>query len=44
VIISSDNPKNEDPVLIAEEILSGAKQYSAACTVMIDREEQSGTG
>ncbi|HPX03509.1 MAG TPA: UDP-N-acetylmuramoyl-L-alanyl-D-glutamate--2,6-diaminopimelate ligase [Synergistaceae bacterium] len=44
VIISSDNPKNEDPGLIAEEILSGAKQYSAACTVMIDREEAVGYG
>jgi UDP-N-acetylmuramoyl-L-alanyl-D-glutamate--2,6-diaminopimelate ligase len=44
VIISSDNPKSEDPRMIAEEILSGAKRYSAACTVMVDREEAVGYG
>jgi len=44
VIISSDNPKSEDPRMIAEEILSGAKRYSSACTVMVDREEAVGYG
>ncbi|MDD4160049.1 MAG: cyanophycin synthetase, partial [Synergistaceae bacterium] len=39
VIISSDNPKSEDPAIIASEILSGAKKHSAECNVIIDRNE-----
>ncbi len=37
VIISSDNPKSEDPNSIASEILSGAKKHAAECSIIIDR-------
>jgi len=39
VIISSDNPKSEDPSAIAAEILEGAQKYAAECSVIIDRNE-----
>ncbi len=39
VIISSDNPKSEDPAAIAAEILEGAKKHAAECSVIIDRNE-----
>lgn len=39
VIISSDNPRSEDPSVIAKEVLLGAKKNSAECSVIIDREE-----
>ncbi len=39
VIISSDNPKSEDPLKIAAEIERGVLKHSALCTVVPDREE-----
>ncbi len=39
VIISSDNPKSEDPYQIAAEILQGAEKHPARRTVIIDREK-----
>ena len=39
VIISSDNPKSEDPEAIAAEIFLGAKKHNADCSVIIDRNE-----
>ncbi|MDY9921986.1 MAG: UDP-N-acetylmuramoyl-L-alanyl-D-glutamate--2,6-diaminopimelate ligase [Synergistota bacterium] len=39
VIISSDNPKSEDPADIAAEILEGAKKHAAECSVIIDRNQ-----
>jgi UDP-N-acetylmuramoyl-L-alanyl-D-glutamate--2,6-diaminopimelate ligase len=39
VIISSDNPKSEDPQAIAAEIFLGAKKHNADCSVIIDRNE-----
>lgn len=39
VIISSDNPKSEDPAAIAAEIFLGAKKHDTDCNVIIDRNE-----
>jgi len=39
VIISSDNPRSEDPSEIAKEVLLGAKKNSTECDVIIDRKE-----
>lgn len=39
VIISSDNPRSEDPSEIAKEVLWGAKKNSTECDVILDRKE-----
>ena len=44
VIISSDNPKSEDPRMIATEIELGASKHTAARKVILDREEAVGFG
>ena len=38
IIITSDNPRSEDPNVIASEVEAGAKKYTADCKVIIDRE------
>jgi UDP-N-acetylmuramoyl-L-alanyl-D-glutamate--2,6-diaminopimelate ligase len=39
VIISSDNPRSEDPSEIAKEVLLGAKKNSTECDIILDRKE-----
>ena len=39
VIITSDNPRGEDPAAIAREILAGAKKGNAPAEVILDRRE-----
>ena len=39
VIITSDNPRSEDPAAIAREILAGANGGSASTEVILDRRE-----
>ena len=39
VIISSDNPRSEDPSEIAKEVLLGAKKNSTKCDIILDRKE-----
>ncbi len=39
VIITSDNPRGEDPAEIAREILAGAKKGNAPAEVILDRRE-----
>jgi UDP-N-acetylmuramoyl-L-alanyl-D-glutamate--2,6-diaminopimelate ligase len=37
VVVTSDNPRSEDPMTILEEILVGAKETSVECVVEVDR-------
>lgn len=39
VIITSDNPRDEDPEEIARQVAEGAKQYPTERKVIVDREE-----
>ena len=38
VILTSDNPRSEEPALILEEALDGVKGTRAECVVEIDRD------
>jgi UDP-N-acetylmuramoyl-L-alanyl-D-glutamate--2,6-diaminopimelate ligase len=37
VVVTSDNPRSEDPVTIIEEILVGVRETSVECLVEVDR-------
>ncbi len=39
VIVSSDNPRSEDPAVIAREIVGGMKGSSTPCETILDRRE-----
>ncbi len=42
VIVTSDNPRTEDPMDIIEEILPGVRKRQTPCTVICDRREAIG--
>ncbi len=37
VIITSDNPRSEDPYVIASEVESGARKHPTECKIIVDR-------
>jgi len=44
VVVTSDNPRSEDPVTIIEEILAGVRETSVECLVEVDRRVAIGVG
>lgn len=37
VIITSDNPRSEDPYVIASEVEAGAREHTTECEIIVDR-------
>jgi UDP-N-acetylmuramoyl-L-alanyl-D-glutamate--2,6-diaminopimelate ligase len=37
VVVTSDNPRSEDPMSIIEEVLSGMRESAAGCIIEVDR-------
>ena len=37
VVVTSDNPRSEDPMAIIEEVLVGVRETRAECVVEVDR-------
>jgi UDP-N-acetylmuramoyl-L-alanyl-D-glutamate--2,6-diaminopimelate ligase len=37
VVVTSDNPRSEEPMRIIEEVMAGVRQTPAACVVEVDR-------